>query len=273
MKKPISVEDKVVILTGGAGLLGRRYAQVLAESGARVAIADLRLTDCERVVDDLKHCGPGELLPLEVDVCSPESIHSMVNQVLLKWGRIDGLVNNAALDPKFDVDSAAGHRQRFEDYPLVAWEQSLRVNLTGTFLCCQSVGRVMLNQCYGSIVNVASTYGLVSPNPSLYLAPGETEPSRIKPPDYPVTKAAVVQLTRYLAAHWGNHNVRVNTLVPGGVQSKQDEGFIQRYSSMVPMGRMALPEEMTGAVIFLLSDASSYMTGAELVVDGGWTCW
>jgi len=273
MNELFNLDGRVIVLTGGAGLLGRRYAQALVNAGARAVVADVRQEAAQEVVDELALSGTDLIMAHGVDITSPEDVARMVEAVMKKWGRIDGLVNNAAIDPKFDVEQSEQRKQRFEDYPLDLWKKSLDVNLTGCFLCCQAVGRVMVDQGSGAIVNIASTYGLVAPNQSLYLEEGETEPSRIKPPDYPVTKAGVAQLTRYLASYWGRKGIRVNTLSPGGVQSQQDAGFVARYASMTPMGRMARQDEMSGALIFLLSDASSYMTGANLVVDGGWTAW
>jgi NAD(P)-dependent dehydrogenase (short-subunit alcohol dehydrogenase family) len=153
------------------------------------------------------------------------------------------------------------------------WRQSLEVNITGMFLCCQAVAPAMLARGRGTIVNVSSTYGLVGPDQRLYDSGDPDLPRAVKPVDYSVTKSAVIGLTRYLAAYWGERGIRVNTLTPGGVRNDQDEGFIHRYGARVPMGRMARRDEYCGAVVFLLSDASSYMTGGNLVVDGGWTAW
>jgi 2-deoxy-D-gluconate 3-dehydrogenase len=273
MKAFFRLDDQVIILTGGAGLLGRRYALALVNAGARVVVADVRLESANAVIEEISSEKVDRAIACGIDITLPKDVERLVETVMKKWGRIDGLVNNAAIDPKFDVDQAGQHRQGFEDYPLELWQNSISVNLTGSFLCCQAVGRVMVKQGKGVIVNVASTYGLVGPNQKIYKKDSEKEQTRFKPADYAVSKAGLAQLTRYLAAYWGNKNIRVNTLTPGGVMNVQDDEFIRKYVDLVPLGRMADKNEMCGALIFLLSEASSYMTGANLVVDGGWTAW
>jgi NAD(P)-dependent dehydrogenase (short-subunit alcohol dehydrogenase family) len=197
----------------------------------------------------------------------------MVAGVEKRYDRLDILINNAAIDPKFDATVAAQQANTFEEYPLELWQQSLDVNLTGAFLCSQAAGRVMVRQRRGVIVNISSTYGLVAPDQRLYRAEAEREQKLFKPAAYAVTKAGIAHLTRYLAAYWGDKSIRVNTLTPGGVFNSQDEGFVTRYASRTPLGRMARQNEMNGAMLFLVSDASSYMTGANVVVDGGWSAW
>jgi 2-deoxy-D-gluconate 3-dehydrogenase len=195
----------------------------------------------------------------------------MVERTLAERGRIDILINNAALDPKFDPKHANGQAVSFEDYPLDLWNRSLAVDLTGMFLCAQAVAKPMLGRGRGVIVNIASIYGLVGPDQRIYEKPG-MQP-RYKPVAYSVTKSAVLGLTRYLATYWAGKNIRVNTLTPGGTFHEHDDEFTMRYSHRTPLGRMADPSEYCGALLFLVSDASSYMTGANLVVDGGWTAW
>jgi 2-deoxy-D-gluconate 3-dehydrogenase len=204
-------------------------------------------------------------------VADAASVRAMAERTLAEFGRVDALVNNAALDPKFDPAHAGSHQSSFEDYPLEAWEQALAVNVTGMFLCAQAVSRPMLKAGRGVIVNVASTYGLVGPDQRLYQR--EDQPPRFKPVTYTVAKAAAIGLTRYLATYFAGKGIRVNTLTPGGVYAGHDEEFVRRYSARTVLGRMAEKEEMSSALLFLLSDASSYMTGANLVVDGGWTAW
>lgn len=182
------------------------------------------------------------------------------------------LVCSAALDPKFDSAHAGQHRNTFEDYPAEMWRQALDVNLTGLFLCAQAAVRPMLAQNHGVIINICSTYGLVGPDQRIYRQPGEDEQS-YKPVYYSVTKAGVLGLTRYLATYYAGKNIRANALTPGGVFNNHDEVFVRNYSARTVLGRMAHGDEMNGALLFLASDASSYMTGANLVVDGGWTAW
>jgi len=215
----------------------------------------------------------GEAIGWGIDVRSKSEVQRMVAGVLERFGRIDILINNAAIDPKFDSTIAAQQANTFEEYPLELWQQSLDVNLTGAFLCSQAVGKAMVTAGHGVIVNICSTYGLVAPDQRLYQRPGEAKQTLFKPAPYSVTKAGIAHLTRYLASYWGTQGIRVNTLTPGGVFNAQDDEFVTRYAARTPMGRMAEKHEMNGAMLFLVSDASTYMTGANLVVDGGWTAW
>jgi NAD(P)-dependent dehydrogenase (short-subunit alcohol dehydrogenase family) len=194
-----------------------------------------------------------------------------VTTTLSSFGRLDILVNSAAMDPKFDAPQQGGHHDLFEDYPLDAWRQALDVNLTGMFLCCQAATRPMLSQGRGTIINICSIYGLVGPDQRIYQRSGK--PAQYKPAYYSVTKAGVLGLTRYLATYFAGRDIRVNALTPGGVYNEHDDDFVRGYSAHAVLGRMAYRDEMNGAVLFLASDASSYMTGANLIVDGGWTAW
>ncbi len=195
----------------------------------------------------------------------------MVDQTLETFGSVDILVNNAALDPKFDAEHQDQHLSSFEAFPFEAWQQAVDVNITGMFLCAQAVAQPMRQAGKGVIVNVASTYGLVGPDQRLYQRPGQ--PPQYKPVSYSVSKAAALGLTRYLAAYFAGTGIRVNALSPGGVFADHDDEFVERYSAKTILGRMAHKDEISAALLFLVSDASSYMTGANLVVDGGWTAW
>jgi NAD(P)-dependent dehydrogenase (short-subunit alcohol dehydrogenase family) len=257
-------------VTGATGLLGRRHCAALAAAGAHVVATDLDAAACTALAGELS--GEGEALGLAADITVPDQVKALRDAVLARFGRIDVLVNNAALNEKVESPLAAGEVLRFENFPLDLWEGSLKVNVTGTFLCCQLLGGEMARQGAGSIVNVASTYAIVAPDQSLYRQPDGTQ-TFFKSAAYPTTKGAVLALTRFLAAYWGRAGVRVNALSPGGVENGQDEGFVSRYSARTPLGRMADPSDYQGALVFLASDASSYMTGANLVVDGGWTAW
>ena len=264
------LEQRTAIITGGAGLLGREFARTLAEAGAIVAIADRDGGAAQAAADELKGVG-GRVMASETDVTSAASLHDLVGRLLRETGRIDILVNSAALDPKFDSEQAGEHTQDFETFPLEAWNQALQVNLTGSFLASQAVAGAMRHQGSGSIVNICSTYGLVGPDQRIYQRAGQ--PPRYKPVSYSVTKAGLLGLTRYLAAYFAGTNIRVNALTPGGVFHDHDDEFVRAYSARTVLGRMARKDEMNGALLFLASDASSYMTGANLVVDGGWTAW
>jgi 2-deoxy-D-gluconate 3-dehydrogenase len=259
---------RVIVITGGAGLLGRNHCKTLSRAGARVVIADIDEAGAKAVADTLPSVAA---LPVAVDVTCPESVRKMIAQVVERFGTIDGLVNNAAIDPKFDRSHAGAHSESFETYPLEAWQRSFNVNVTGAFLCTQAAAPFLLSSRRGSVVNIASIYGLVGPDQRIYRENGEQ--LRFKPVAYSVTKSALLGFTRYLAAYWAGTGLRVNTLTLGGVEADHDREFVRRYSEKTPMGRMARPDEYGGALLFLLSEASSYMTGANLVVDGGWTAW
>jgi len=265
------LSGRVAVVTGGAGLLGTEFCRALAEAGAAVMIADLNPFAASRVAQQLRENG-FQAAEIELDVTCSESTQGMIDQTLGTFGRLDILVNSAALDPKFDPQHVGpGSSGAFEDYPLEAWKQALDVNLTGMFLACQAAVRPMLAQGYGVIINICSMYGLVGPDQRLYQKDGQ--PPRYKPVYYSVTKAGVLGLTKYIAAYYAGKNIRVNALTPGGVFNGHDEEFLKAYSTRAILGRMAEKDEMNGALLFLASDASAYMTGANLVVDGGWTTW
>jgi NAD(P)-dependent dehydrogenase (short-subunit alcohol dehydrogenase family) len=261
---------RAALVTGGAGLLGAEFCRALAGAGARVAVADLDSARAEAVAGGIRTQG-GQAQGLALDVTRPESVGEAVGYAVQALGRLDILVNSAALDPKFDPSQAGKHANAFEDYPLEVWNQALAVNLTGMFLCSQAAVRPMLDQGSGVIINLCSTYGLVGPDQRIYERPGQ--PAQFKPVDYSVTKAGVLGLTRYLATYYAGKNIRVNALTPGGVFNQHDETFVRSYAARTVLGRMARKDEMNGALLFLASDASTYMTGANLVVDGGWTAW
>ena len=267
------LSGRIALLTGGAGMLGRQYTRTLLRAGARVVVADLDADAAAGAARAASQEAGGEAVPYGVDIRDKTQVDEMVASLAERWKRIDILVNNAAIDPKFDAEVASRQSNTFEDYPLDQWQQSLDVNLTGAFLCCQAVGKQMVSQHGGVMINIASTYGVVAPDQRLYQRDDETEQTRFKPAAYAVTKAGLAHLTRYLAAYWGRNDIRVNTLTPHGIYNSQDEQFTRRYAERCPLGRMARQDEMNGALLFLASDASSYMTGANLIVDGGWTAW
>ena len=269
------LSNRTAMVTGGAGLLGAEFCRTLAEAGANVVVADLNDAAAKTVADSLITSGY-RAAAVATDVTIPGSVRQTVDATLEIFGRLDILVNSAALDPKFDPQSrdSAAHESgsgAFETYQLDAWKRALEVNLTGPFLCCQAVIRPMLDQGYGNIINISSIYGITAPDQQMYQRPGE--PPAYKPVFYPVTKSGILGLTRYLAAYYAGKNIRVNALSPGGVYNGHDEAFVQSYSSRASLGRMAEKDEMNGALLFLASDASAYMTGANLILDGGWTAW
>lgn len=269
-----SLKNKVAIVTGACGLIGREHCRALLGAGATLAAVDLSQERLDTLVTELRaELGPDStVVGIATDITDPASVELLRDRVIAELDTIDVLVNNAAINDMFESPAAAGEQSKFEHYPLDLWRKSLDVNVTGTFLCAQILGTVMARQGHGSIINVASTYGVVAPDQSLYRRPDGTQ-AFFKTAAYPVTKGAVISFTRFLAAYWGASGVRVNTLSPGGVENGQEEYFIRNYSERTPLRRMAQPTDYRGALVFLASDASSYMTGANLIVDGGWTCW
>ncbi|MFW9905684.1 MAG: SDR family oxidoreductase [Candidatus Thorarchaeota archaeon] len=271
-----SLREKVVIITGGMGLLGKTYAEAIALANGYPVIADIKLNGVEEFLKTLEHETGREGFACEVDITSEKSIQNLVEQTLEKFGRINGLINNAALTVAKGGTEFKNYFSNFENYPLKLWQLALDTNLTGMFLATREIGKKMKkNSDGGSIVNIASTYGVVSPDHRIYQDTKSQygEQSINTPIGYATTKSAVLNFTRYLATYWAKYKIRVNTLTPGGVFAGHDKTFVDNYSSRVPLGRMAEEHEYQGAMIFLLSDASSYMTGANLIVDGGWTCW
>jgi 2-deoxy-D-gluconate 3-dehydrogenase len=264
------LNGQIALVTGGVGLLGAEFCRTLAAAGASVAVLDLQAAKAETVAEEIRAAG-GSALAVGADVTDPASLQRAVNHVQEKFGEIAVLVNSAALDPKFDPAHHETQSNAFEEFPLTVWEEAMRVNLTGVFLATQAVVRSMLRRGRGSVVSICSTYGLVGPDQRIYER--TNRPPQFKPVSYSVSKAGVLGFTRYLAAYYAGRNIRVNALTPGGVFQGHDGDFVARYSSRTMLGRMAEGHEMNAALLFLASDASSYMTGANLVVDGGWTAW
>jgi NAD(P)-dependent dehydrogenase (short-subunit alcohol dehydrogenase family) len=265
------VSNRVVVVTGGLGQLGRQFSLALADCGARVAILDTR-TDEQFVRERFgARADDANLLFLAADITRRAALEKALEQVNAKWGVPHALINNAALDSP--PNAPTEENGPFEAYPVASFDQVMRVNVKGVFLCCQVFGGAMADAGRGSIVNINSIYGLVSPDQRIYEYRRAQGAPFFKPVAYSVSKSALLNLTRYLATYWANRNVRVNTLTFGGVFNNQDAEFLNGYTARVPLGRMAREDEYNGAIIFLISDASSYMTGANLVMDGGWTAW
>ena len=268
----LDVDGRVVLITGGGGFLALEFARELGRAGGRPVLADIDLARAEANAAQLGAEGL-DALALQVDITEPEETVRLVNTVVERVGRLDGLLNSAAIDPKFEPGSAGVESAGFEHYPLEQWKQSLEVNLTGTFLVTQAATRHFLAENNGIIVNVASIYGMAGPDQRLYAEGEVLPPARFKPVDYSVTKSALYGFTRYLAAYFAGTGIRANTVTFGGIEHGHDDGFRLRYGRRVPMGRMGDRSEVGGVMVFLFSDASSYMTGSNVVVDGGWTAW
>lgn len=260
------LDGKTAIVTGGGGILGQKFARGLASAGAQVAVVDLNYSAACEVAATIGPAAHG----FGCDVANPESVHACVDAVVAHFGRIDILHNNAATktaDPRKFFTA-------FEDYSLEVWREVMAVNIDGMFLMAQAVGRQLLIQEQGgAVIQTASIYGLVAPDPRIYAGSNYLGGAINTPAVYAASKAAVVGLTKWLATHWAQAGIRVNCLVPGGVSSGQNSMFSEKYANHVPMGRMASADEMVPALLYLASNASSYVTGQVLAVDGGWTCW
>ncbi|WP_159872652.1 MULTISPECIES: SDR family oxidoreductase [unclassified Raoultella] len=269
-----SVKDKVIIVTGGLGQLGAQYVKTLHERGAKVAALATRVDAAriDRVLGAIKDSD--RLLCAEVNIIDKASINRVLDSIETKWGVPDGLVNNAGVDTQPSAPPEVSGP--FEEFPEEVFREVVEVNLVGTFLMTQQVGKRMKQAGKGgSIINVGSIYGVVSPVQDIYSYKKEdTGIPFVKPVAYSAAKSGLYNFTRYCATYWGRDGIRVNTLTLSGVErSDQDPRFQKNYTNRIPIGRMAKPHEYNGAVVFLLSDASVYMTGSNVVVDGGWTAW
>jgi len=262
---------RTAVITGGGGILGLGFCKVLAANGARVVVLDIDAEAANMSAEAVRDTVMGaEILALECNVADSEEVSEVVARVVKRFGSIDILHNNAATK----TDDLRDFFEPFETYKPSTWRKVMSVNIDGMFLMAQSVGREMLKGGRGgSIIQTASIYGEVAPDQRIYDGSLYLGQQISTPAVYAASKAAVIGLTKYLAAYWGKHGIRVNTLTPGGVESGQNDTFNRRYSERVPLGRMAQADEMEAALLFLASDASSYITGQNLIVDGGLTSW
>lgn len=257
---------RVALITGAANILGPEFAAALAEYGAQLALADINAEACGRVAQQVGEAYGTKTLAIVTDVADESAVITMVEHVLSSFGHIDVLINAAAT-------KSSGYFSPLAEYNLEDWNQVMAVNLTGMFLCTKHVARHFIERSQGNIINVASIYGVVGPDPRIYEGSWYLDQQINTPPIYAASKGGVINFTRYLATTLAMHNIRANCITPGGVFSGQNDAFIEHYGARVPMGRMANREELRGAMLFLASDASSYVTGHNLVVDGGWTAW
>ena len=267
-----SLAGRVAIITGGAGLLGVRHGEAIAAAGGIAVLADLRAEAAEVRAAEVAGTTGGTAVGIGCDVTRADSIEMLLQAVLSRFGRVDILVNNAANNPKVEAPGQAF--SRLENFPGDQWHADLAVGLTGPFLCSKIIGAVLARQKRGVIVNISSEYGVIAPDQRLYLKPelpADLQP--VKPVTYTVVKAGLHGLTIYLATYWAAAGVRVNTITLGGVQSGQPEEFLERATQKIPLGRMAQPHDFQGALVYLCSDAAAFVTGANLIVDGGKTIW
>lgn len=262
-----NLKNKTVVLTGSAGRLGTRFAHVLSNAGANVILVDIDGSKNKKLENELVSQYKTNPRSFCVDISNQKEMIQLIKKISSSYDRIDVLINNAHFIPRTHPKLDAP----FEEYPLDLWDKTISINLRGLFLCCQEIGKVMLAQKKGIIINVSSVYGIIGADQRIY---GK---SRLNSPSfYAATKGAMVNLTRYLAAYWQGKNIRVNTLTLGGVFDEglhHDKTFVKNYSKKTILGRMANKEDYDGPLLFLASDASSYMTGSNLIIDGGWTTW
>jgi NAD(P)-dependent dehydrogenase (short-subunit alcohol dehydrogenase family) len=265
-----SLKGRTAVVTGGAGILGPRFCAALAAHGATVAVVDVNSAKATEVAADLAERYQVRSQGFACDVTNKQSVDEVVKQVVAQFGPIHILHNNAASKGKNLDDFFAP----FEEFKLEAWRDIMGVNVDGMFLVAQAVGKSMLtHQIKGSIIQTASIYGVVAPDQRIYEGSHYMDRQISSPAVYSASKAAVIGLTKYLASYWGAKGIRVNTLTPGGVESGQNDVFRKKYSARVPLDRMAEADELGGALVFLASDASSYVTGQNLIVDGGLSAW
>lgn len=270
-----SVDQKICIVTGGLGQLGSQFAKELLSRGARVAVFSRHIKqDKICSVFSKEQIGGGNLAFYEVDITKKATIHRALDEIERTWGAPDVLINNAGIDTQPSAPPEVSGP--FENFPEEVFREVVDINLVGTFLCCQAVGARMIAAAKkGSIINIGSIYGMVSPVQDIYAYKKElTGVPFIKPVAYSAAKSGIYNLTRYLATYWGRNGIRVNTLTPSGVwRETQDARFQENYCNRIPIGRMAKESEYNGAIVFLASDASAYMTGSNVIMDGGWTAW
>jgi NAD(P)-dependent dehydrogenase (short-subunit alcohol dehydrogenase family) len=269
LQNRFDLTGRVAIITGGAGFLGQQHAQAILAAGGTAVLLDLPVAQPREKAEGLSPAAFG----VEGDITRPDDVARARDTVLQRFGRIDILVNNAANNPKMEAGAGTAWT-RLEHFPLDLWQADLAVGLTGAFLCSQAFGTEMARQRRGVIVNIASDLAVIAPDQRLYRQEGVPEDQQpVKPVTYSVVKTALLGLTRYLATYWADAGVRVNALSPGGVFNGQQDVFVQKLTQLIPLGRMASADEYQSALLFLCSDASSYMTGANLVIDGGRSCW
>ncbi len=267
------LSGRVAVITGGAGLLGRQHARALAEAGGIPVLVDIAGDRAEAVAREITADFKVPSWGVSTDITSAEEVKKLLAGVLERYGRVDILINNAANNPKME-NTAEINFSRLENFSIEQWNADLAVGLTGAFLCSQVIGSALAQQGHGVIINIASDLAIIGPDQRLYRQDGLAEHLQpVKPVTYSVVKSALVGLTRYLATYWAGSGVRVNSISPGGVYNGQSDEFVAKLAKLIPMSRMAELGEYQGAILFLCSDASSYMTGTNLVVDGGRTCW
>ena len=272
----MDITDRICVITGGGGLLGLKHAEAVTEGGGIPVLLDIVNAGMERnkkiLIEEY-----GEDVRCEcilTDITSREKLCEVRDNLIHKYGHVDVLINNAANNPKVEGGSKNLGAIRFTNFPVDMWNQDIAVGLTGAMLCAQVFGEVMEKQGKGIVLNISSDYGLIAPDQRIYRKEGIPEDQQtVKPVSYSVVKHGMIGLTKYLAIYWADKGIRVNTLCPASLSNGQDEEFIAKISNLIPLGRMSDPDEYVCTILYMISDAATYMTGATVVLDGGRTSW
>lgn len=269
------ISEKVCVITGGAGLLGQKHAETVIEGEGIPVLLDISQKALDSALQSLRIKYPdAEIEIYKINIADKEELEKVREDIIKKHGHIDILINNAANNPKIEDKSKNFGNIRFDNFPLEIWDSDILVGLTGAFLCAQVFGTVMEEQRSGVILNISSDLGIIAPDQRIYMQDGlEDKDQMIKPVTYSVIKHGLLGLTKYLATYWAKKGIRVNAVCPGGIYNGQEEQFLKKLTNLIPMGRMADKEEYKATILYLISDASSYMTGSTVIVDGGRTCW
>ncbi len=269
------INGRVIVITGGAGFLGRKHAEAILDGGGIPVLIDISDESLERTKENLlKKYTKGTVEVYKADIKERNAMEQVATKICEKYSHIDGLINNAANNPKVEGNAKNMKNIRFEDFPIEMWIDDISVGLTGALVCSQVFGSIMAKQNKGVILNISSDLGIIAPDQRIYHKDGlKEEDQMVKPVTYSVIKHGILGLTKYIATYWAQKGVRANSLCPAGVFNNQNEEFLGKLSNLIPMGRMADSDEYKGTILYLMSDASSYMTGATVIVDGGRTCW
>lgn len=275
LQEKFSIAGKICIITGGAGLLGRQHSIAVLEGGGIPVLLDISEEALKSAADFLKKRYDNAVIELyRTDITDEADLLEIRDDLLRKYGHIDILINNAANNPKMEEQSANLGNIRFDNFPMRIWEDDIAVGLTGAFLCAKVFGGAMEQAASGVILNIASDLGIIAPDQRIYRKEGVPEAEQtVKPVTYSVIKHGLIGLTKYLATYWAWRGIRVNAVCPAGVENGQDSEFVKKLTNLVPMGRMANVDEYQCTVLYMISDASSYMTGSTVIIDGGRTCW
>jgi NAD(P)-dependent dehydrogenase (short-subunit alcohol dehydrogenase family) len=269
------LHGKVCVITGAAGLLGIQHTHALLDAGASVVLLDISEDALDKVSRELfLHYNKERILTQLCNIVDKNSILIAKGEILKRYNKIDVLINNASNNPKVENLNNGKNWSRFENFDIDVWNSDIQVGLTGAFLCSQIFGTEMASNNGGVIINISSDLGIIAPDQRIYIQEGiDDMEQNVKPVTYSIIKHALIGLTKYLATYWKDKHIRVNTICPGGIYNGQSDEFVNKLTNLIPMGRMANVDEYKAAIVFLASDASSYMTGSTLVIDGGRTCW